>query len=119
MQGIDVTGLQKTPKKRQKVKVFSLDTTSPSFLFSLTYSDDLHAGILQPVCRSNGVILRFPIGQQDQEKWCVRPRACLSPHVLLHDMEQCLAWEMDAWLHIDRHKVHMCTYCMYYYALIF
>lgn len=98
-----------SPKKLLKGKG-SLYTTWPSLQFSLTYSDDLHTGILQSVCRGNGIILRFPIGQQDKEKWCVRPRTCLDPHVLLHDMEECLAWEMDAWLHTDRHILHA-LYC--------
>lgn len=90
---------------------------NPLFVVGLTYSDDLHAGILEPVCRSNGVILRFPIGQQDQEKWCVRPRACLGPHVLLHDMQQRLAWEMDVQLHADRHTLHV-LYCVCMYMFI-
>ena len=80
-------------------------------VFSLTYSDDLHASILQAACRSNGIILRFTIGQQDQEKRCSWPCACLWPHVLLHDMEQRLAWEMDAGLPTYRHTI---VYCVLY-----
>lgn len=59
----------------------------------LTYSDDLHAGVLQPVGCSDGVILRLPIRQEDQDTRGVRPRPRLVSQVLLQDMQQSLACE--------------------------
>lgn len=59
----------------------------------LTYSDDLHACVLQPVGCSDGVVLRLPIRQEDQETRGVRPRSRLVSQVLLQDMQQSLACE--------------------------
>lgn len=67
-----------------------------------TYSDDLHAGILQPVCSSDGVILRFAVSQQQQKNRRVWSGACLGLQVLLHDMKQRLSWEATVRLRKDK-----------------
>ncbi len=77
---------------------------------ALTYGNDLYAGILHPVGCSNGIILRFPISQQQQELWGVGSRPHLLLQVVLKSMYESLTWNINM-LKMNCWTTLMCDVC--------